>query len=298
MKIIILIFWLISGNVFSQMKVVDEKSRIGIGYATVLFYKEDKLLGGVYSDSIGGFTLPKNIDKVKVSCIGYKELEIEDLEVLNSGQIKLKNDVFELNEVVVTNNVYVLGYLDRKKSDEVRFSTGLEVGVFIENDLGQEAKVKVVKFKVLKTRDNLKYRIRFYECDENHLVPGVEITKSHKIYSLKKGFKGLVEVNVEEENIIISEKGLYVSIECLDGSPISTYKQILSKKESILMIEAHESAKHSYVTKNNIEGIGWVNWNEWLPSNYKLTFGEDFDLKSLYVPSYGLELLELKDSTH
>lgn len=283
---------LITNITFSQKKyIIDKETREKIEYATILFYNNDKFINGNYSDENGSFIIPKNTNKIIISCIGYNKIDIDDIFQIDTFELE-KSSIL-LDEIILTNTKHKIGNINNKKSNNVGFAKGIEIGSFIKNNFDNEGKIKSIQFKISKLKESIKYRIHFYSVEDNSIIPKYELTKNNTIYELEKGTKGLIDINIENENIIIPKNGIYITLECLSGKSSPRNKYILSKKESVFNIDAHNSSSFDYVIKNTIQGVGWINYNEWLPKNYKATFGKDYDLNLLYVPSFGLELIEL-----
>ncbi|WP_395043556.1 carboxypeptidase-like regulatory domain-containing protein [Flavobacterium sp.] len=274
------------------MTVIDKDSKTAIEYATIQYYKNNSYVNGSYSDIHGIFSLLKNSDKIIISCIGYKTLTHESNS--KSTVIELEKNIYSLEEVVVGNKKYIAGNIDKKKTKMVGLSMGLETGSYIKNNFKKEFKVKSLKFKVNKVKDDVKYRIHFYSFKKDTLVPNIELTTKNKINTLTKNTKGIIEINLENENIIFPLEGIYITLECLSGENVPDNKYFLSKKEAIFSIEAYKSSNFEFVSRNSLKGVGWINVNEWLPRNYKDTFGKDYDIGLLYVPTFGLDLIEVE----
>jgi hypothetical protein len=291
MKKIIILIYLFTNLLYCQEKIViDKESKNVIEFATILFYENEKFSNGIYSDINGKFILPNNINKMSITCIGYKNLIIFDTDV---NTIELEKQVVELDEIILTDRTNIIGKLDEEQKYEIGISKGLEVGAFIVNSYSKKAKIKKIKFYINKINFDIKYRIHFYNSKTNSLVPNEELMQNNSIFKLKKNSKGLIVVDIENENIILPENGIYVTIECLDGQISPSNKYILSKKESTFRLKAHKSFLNTYIAKNTIKGVGWLNFNDWIPKNYKLTFNKDYDLNKLYVPTFGIEFIEL-----
>lgn len=291
-KIFFLVLFWANFSLSQQMTVIDKDNKTAVEYATIQFYYKNNYVNGCYSDSNGLFSLPKNSDKLIISCVGYKTMIVESIN--SSTKLELEKNIYNLDEVIVGEKKYIAGTINMKKSQLVGLSMGLETGSYIENNFNKELKIKSFEFKVDKVKEDVKYKIHLYTFNKDRLVPDIELTTENKIYILNKNTKGLIKVDLQNENIILPTNGIYATLECLSGENVPDNKYSISKKEAIFSIEAHKSSKFEFVSRNTIKGVGWINHNEWLPKNYKITFGKDYDSGLLFVPSFGIDLIELE----
>ncbi len=87
--------------------VIESDSRYPISFATVVYYEsgnpEQK---GVVTDAFGNFEVKSSlhIQKIRVSCVGYKteELKMSESDYKKKLVISLDENPIELNQVVVT----------------------------------------------------------------------------------------------------------------------------------------------------------------------------------------------------
>ena len=83
-------------------KIVDTQTKLPISFATVS-YKFGSDTRGVVADVHGNFSIPhKNIQQITVSCLGYIPKQIADISIHNPLIIELEENIFLLDEVVVT----------------------------------------------------------------------------------------------------------------------------------------------------------------------------------------------------
>jgi hypothetical protein len=296
MKFFFIILYLLANISYSQNKfeVIDKDTKTSIEYATILFYNSNKFIDGTYSESNGSFILPTGIDKISISCIGYESKIIENVINTDKKIIELEKKAYVLDEIIVSNIVSKIGSINKKKSNDIGVSKGLEIGSYIENNLSKECKIKNIKFKINKIEEDINYRIHLYNSNNDNYLPSDELIKNNIILTLKKGSKGMIVINLEDENIILPKNGFFITIECLSGKTSPKNKYVLTKKETTFNIEAHKSDLHHYVIKNSIKGVGWINYNNWMPNNYKLTFKKEYAKDKLFVPSFGVDLIEIE----
>lgn len=287
----IIILTILFGTIFSfsqTLKVIELESKLVIPFATVKLLKSDKIVKGFYTDENGNLDLSKDIigDRAMISCIGYSNKEI----TISIGEniIELEKEFINLNEVIVSNKKQIqLGYIDKPKMKTlVGVSSGLEVAVFIENELDFETQINSLLFRVKKTKESVAVRVHLYLKSENELKPDQDLLHDNFIYYIEPQTNGLVEINLSSYNIIFPKKGVYVAIEGIGGINTNTTKS----KDNILKFESHKSSLPIYQERNQLNNVGWVNINEWLPENYLHTFNKLYDLEKLYVPSFGIKV--------
>ncbi|MRG45479.1 outer membrane beta-barrel protein [Chitinophaga sp. SYP-B3965] len=101
---VFLIFMLFYFPAFSQSgKVVDDKTRSGIGFVTVslLSLKDSSLVQGLVSDSVGVFKLPlAGSYLLRLSALGYKDVWLKSTSA-DMGEIFMAADASLLGEVLV-----------------------------------------------------------------------------------------------------------------------------------------------------------------------------------------------------
>ncbi|OYU84955.1 MAG: hypothetical protein CFE24_03960 [Flavobacterium sp. BFFFF2] len=278
--------------VFGQKpQVVDRATHKAIEYATLVFYQKGKIIGGQYTDAAGYFTAPSQFDQLVVSCMGYVTQTLVDKDRLF---ISLEPSTFQLDEVIVKpNRTFEAGTIYQKKFKWVGLNNGLELGVYIKNESGRRGKIQKVQFKVGKVSEDITYRIHFYTYTTKPLTPGTELTHSNALRILSKGTTGLVEADVEDENVIFPLEGVYATVECISGTPISDYSGYLVGKKAMFCLESHRSSLFDFLSINKLNGVGWVNVNEWWPINYEMTFNKELDRKQQFVPTFGLLVKEV-----
>lgn len=293
-KIIIISLLLHSTFSLSQnIKVIDKESKLAIQFATIKLLKDNKPVNGYYTDEKGNFNFNFNFasfdNQIIVSCIGYKTQRA--LIKSSANIIELEQEIFNLNEVVICNKKYIqIGYVDKPKTKSVvGVSTGLEVAVFIENKFDYESKINSILFKIKKTKEKIAFRVHLYKISENELKPEEDLLHNNSIYYIEPKTTGLVEINLSEYNIILPKKGVFVCIEGIGGTNTNTTRS----KENVLKFESHKSSLPIYQERNQLNNVGWVNINEWLPNNYLHTFNKLYDMDELYVPSFGLKVSKI-----
>lgn len=271
-------------------KVIDNETSLPVQYATIQIYDAGKFVDGFYTDDNGSIEIstPLVFNEIKISCIGYKTITLKK----EQSVIRLEQNPVHLEEVVITSrNLLELGYIKNKKSKNTTgVSEGLEVAVFISNKYNFPVKINSIQFKVEKIKSKAAFRIHLYKKSENNLFPQEELLHDNKIQYLEPDTNGLVEVDLSDYNIILPKDGVFVSIEGIGGNNTSTTKS----KKNLIQFETHSSELEIYQVRNYKNNVGWVNINKWLPKNYMETFNKEYDKRKLYVPSFGLKVVEIE----
>ena len=88
----------------TQGKIIDAKTKLPISFATVS-YKVGADTRGVVADVQGDFSIPRDIQQITVSCLGYIPKQIADASYHKLLIIELEENALSLSEVVVTPGV-------------------------------------------------------------------------------------------------------------------------------------------------------------------------------------------------
>jgi CarboxypepD_reg-like domain len=89
-------------------RIIDSLSNQSVGFATIKFKANDKLIGGVISNADGDFQIPSEyrslFDRVEISCIGYTTRVIPVMAIPENRVkiVKLKASTTRLAEVVIS----------------------------------------------------------------------------------------------------------------------------------------------------------------------------------------------------
>lgn len=281
-------------HIYSQQKqILDKDTNEKIPYATLIFYQNNKVVSGLYSDENGFFDFDQNLifNKLNISCIGYNTITIDNL---NSNFIYMSKKTVELEEVVITNDKKIkLGFIEAEKTnDKVGVSIGLEIAEFIKNDLNYPAKINSILFKVKKVKTKVSYRVHLYLPSKNGFYPTDDLITENIIQTIEPNAKGLIEINLAMLGITLPKEGVFVGIEGLSGNNLD--KTFGGNKSNLLQFEVTKSDEQIYFEKNTLKGVGWVNFNKWLPDDYFKTFNKEYDKNKLFVPSFGIKIVKIK----
>lgn len=207
---------------------------------------------GTVSDEEGYFKLhvesPSQSDTIIISAIGFKKEHITTQEMAElNAPIVLTKVVVELGEILVTRKKLKKKKYGQLKGDKnVARATvrkrGFEDAVLIEAS-NYPFLVKKAAIRIGATRQKeYSLRIRFYGLDQETGFPGEELTSNNYIITSKRK-KGIVSINLEEENIWFDEP-VFLSVEWLMNKEDQKYTYALldSIKSRTLKNEEMEKA--------------------------------------------------------
>ncbi len=292
-KIALLLLFLnpLLGN-SQNIKIIDSTSKLPIPFATIKMEKDGKFTNGMYTDENGDLSVPidRQYDEIIISCIGFETKKVAYNQ--HEKSIELAKKTYSIDEVIINNkNNIQIGYSkEQKSSNSVGVAKGLEIAVFVENKLDYEATINSVQFTIKKTKEKVAFRVHLYTLSDDNLKPNEDLLQDNRIYYIASNTHGLISINLSEYNIVLPKKGVFVGIEGLSGAITNN---TLNKKNS-LIVETHKSSLPIYQERHQLENIGWVNINKWLPNNYYLTFNKKYDEDKLFVPSFGLKINKIE----
>ena len=295
-----LLLLLLTCQAFSQDVVLtDEDTHQGIPYATVVFLKNNIFIEGRFTDQAGmvNLNIPSPYDALRISCVGYEEKTLSG-DGFKKTDFTLKRKIESLPPLMLSANAkpITLGYFEASnKSQEIGLSRGLEIAVLIRNDSGKKSKIRKFMFETVKIKQSVTVRIHVYAVEGKDIpVPGKDLINDNVIVKIDPKDGHSITVDLEKFKLLLPENGAYFSIEGLDGI-YDKMKSVTEKKELSILFATHQSESQIYATRNAINDVGWININEWLPRDYYETFKIRYKLKKLYVPNFGIQVLEITE---
>ncbi len=223
MKYLLLFFTCITFAQVQKFIPLDEDTSEFIGEVKYTLYSNKKLIFSSITSKDSITKVPKNVvfDSIAFTKFNYKEtgLKIENLEQV----VRLKKMIFELDEVIIPNSKskeIVIGEESRfvKKQSSI-LSQNTDYGLlFRENDLKNKT-IKRLNFFVEKVKYKTTYKIKFYAAHETGNFMTIqdlalnEILFESPILTLEKGTKNEVDVNLEDYDINITSKDVFVCLE-------------------------------------------------------------------------------------
>ena len=211
-------------NVDFDGVVVDSKTSTPIPYVNISFLNT---LTGTSSNEEGKFAIEISktfLDKeIHVSSLGYKDTILLARKLFDAKRLKMVEETFELEEVVVAKKLGESQVLNPISSYSITSgfdssSTPWVLALYFPN-IGASKKYleKVTVFFREKnefTRDKAKFRLRFYGVNPETKKPEQDLTKKSIILEAVKS-KNYTSIDLKALKIQIPQEGIYVGLEWL-----------------------------------------------------------------------------------
>jgi len=215
-----ILFFLISFCCNSQkIAVLDSKTKVFIPFANYYLFLDESMIKGSYCSNHGEIYIPKGLlyNKIKVTCIGYENLEIFKNTIINDTLL-LTPTVYPLNEVVIKANkneeFISLGYTKSKRKVEYSAIKGMKICTFIDNPLNEKKQIRSFLFKIHNYNNTkLGFKLHLFEKDTISNLPGKELLEQDIIVILEGKSRKLIEHYVDVYNIEFPAEGAFVGIE-------------------------------------------------------------------------------------
>ena len=211
-------------NIDFEGIVVDSKTGTPIPYVNISFLNT---LKGTSTTEEGKFTIeiPKPyLDKqIHVSSLGYKDTILQARKIFENKILKMDEATFELEEVVVAENLGDSQVLNPISSYSITSgfdssSTPWVLALYFPN-IGASKKYleKVTVFFRNKNefkRDKAKFRLRFYGVNQQTKEPEKDLIKKSLILESTKT-NDYTEIDLSALKIKIPQEGIYIGLEWL-----------------------------------------------------------------------------------
>lgn len=214
----------------AQFKVIDKNTNEGVSFAMIKVLHQEK---GTTSSFKGDFNLDSflnNKDSVKISCIGYVDFLTTVNNIRENKIIKLQTKAINLSEIIVTDykTKFVTKEMQLNKNKRIpldfneienqtsSFFIKKEIAIWVPNNYSVKGHLKAMSIYIQhKGREGEYLRIHIYDCNKIDFKPGKELTQSNLI--LKTSKNKWNTVNLEKQNINVSNNGFFIGIEkCTD----------------------------------------------------------------------------------
>lgn len=225
--------------------ILDGKNQEPIPYANISFLKT---LKGTSSNDEGYFyvDVPQSFleREVHISALGYKDTILPVKRLKEQGKIRLKEDTFELEEVVVSQDLGDSQVLNPISSYSIKsgFSsaeTPWVLALYFPN-IGASKKYleKITVFMQRNSRfkrSSSKFRLRVYDVNKETRKPDHDLIRKSIILetSVEEDF---VSIDLSSLGIRIPEEGIYVGLEWLFlpfNWYMNSYEHPLSKEKVV-----------------------------------------------------------------
>ncbi|WP_113636968.1 carboxypeptidase-like regulatory domain-containing protein [Nubsella zeaxanthinifaciens] len=234
---------------FSQIingRVLNRETRRGIPFANLIYTSQEGRVGH-YADSLGYFSIQKNIANLEISCIGYqtalvKRDSLEDnleimlhpspinlLEVKISGKKKIDKFILgyyrEKNKTIGYGSIgfsdydkslnnYVVTYIPNHKKDTALFISKVLYNLTYNpkhlNFLLNNLKLAVMPCK------GTSLRIHLFTAEKNPIAPGKEMLKKDVIIHNDCSGTADIIADISDQNIRLPIDGVFIGLEYIE----------------------------------------------------------------------------------
>jgi len=204
--------WLLA----QQSVVLDAHTAEPIVYAHVLFYKNQQLVEGSYTDERGFLYVPSSaFDSVYFSSMGYRPLQLAANDL--SDTTRLVPETTTLRPVTVYSSEAPTEYLGVEKERPLsnhRAYEGSQEVQFIANPWAAERKIKSFQFwiKRLRTRATAHFRVVLFANEGGRPSERPFAEKLVAMDSLKGR---ALEIDLRKQHLWLPKEGAFVGIEWL-----------------------------------------------------------------------------------
>ena len=244
-------------NLMASGKVMTKNTGSAIPFATVSYSSNYKSYTH-YTDSAGTYRLgiPKDVDSVIISCVGYKSATIASYDFTRTNIVMLSDLTYALNEITVTSNLkkrkrFRLGSFKENTKTIGYGSIGISdyisgnkskyhnyVAVYINNPKGDSTsliskllynltnKPKHLEL-VLKKLDLVNYpcsetrlRIHLFDLDPKTGMPNNDLLRNNIIIKNNCNSIGDLIIDISDQNILMPANGVFVALEYIDLLPM------------------------------------------------------------------------------
>lgn len=307
-KLFLLVCLLISNLTFCQEFVtVDNDIYELVENVNYKLYKGDSLVYSnvTLSDKPTRISNDIEYDSISFSRIDYETLGLPKKKI--EKIVLLTKKTFTLDEIVIeskNNKDIILGEKNRFIRRSAPFNTDdlIVYGIIFRNEIKEKMLIDKVAFYVDKVKYKTAYKIVFYEVQETELGPNLfaeigEIVASTDILYLYPKQKNRIEVTLDTDVFLSSDKPLFVSFQLIDyydkdDNPITLELSQMTKMKFQISdkFDYYSRTSDSY-TGELSENI--ININRWLHHDYFYTFFKKPHKSSLVAPAVLLYLSEL-----
>ena len=202
-----------------KIDVIDASAKTPIPFANYYLFLDDTLVKGGYCSEEGEISIESGIlyNKIKLTCIGYKNLEIFKSNIINNT-LSLTPAVYPLQEVVIKSRkkeeFVNLGYIKSKRKTWLSAIKGMKICTFIDNPFHETKLIHSFLFKIRNNNSTkLGFKLHLFEKDSLTNNPGKELLKQDIIVILDGKSNKDLENIVSQYNIDFPAQGAFVGIE-------------------------------------------------------------------------------------
>ncbi|WMI68167.1 hypothetical protein [Mangrovimonas sp. YM274] len=265
---------------FSQEFHIKTNLEENVPYASVIFFRNDTIVGGTYSNELGIVRINSNedIDKITISHLGFKSKQLKREEL--RPEILLEENSFELPEIIVSKrNIepILLGHKVKRKKTFISSRKGLELATLIyKNDIPDGYYLKNFQFRIKRKSEDRTVVLKLNLYANVNNFPGEIINANQDItIAVRPHEKGDILVNLEKYNLLFPSEGAFLSLEWLGLiDEKGNFVETNSYYDSPIAFNREENKSYTFI-RNKLKKTNWGN----------------FDLNGqLVVPAFSIEI--------
>ena len=290
--LILLFYFLMSLKCMTQnLLVINSNTKQTISFVNFSLYDNNQFLYGGYSSEQGQIQFKSDVlfNKIKLSCIGYENLEVFKNQISNDTLL-LTPTVYPLNEVVIKTNkkedFISLGYAKSKRKVEYTTIKGMKICTFIHNPLNEKKQIRSFLFKIHNYNNTkLGFKLHLFEKDTISNLPGKELLEQDIIVILEGKSRKLIEHDVNVYNIEFPAEGAFVGIEWFGvlNEENNTFRGVDTQNG---YIEINDTSEKFDTFKQDVFSFyPWKNME-----NFKKLSEEYTNFKNCPTASFGLKI--------
>ncbi|SHK45967.1 carboxypeptidase-like regulatory domain-containing protein [Maribacter aquivivus] len=250
MRICLVLFLLIMGvghaqEVLVEGHVYDDKTKTAVPYANISFLKT---LKGTSSDEEGYFYIdvPESYleREVHISALGFKDTIMSARVISEKKKIYMKEETFELEEVVVSQSLGDSQVLNPVSSYSIKsgFSsaeTPWVLALYFPNIGAAKKYLQKITIHVQQNskfkRASSKFRLRIYDVDKKTKKPNHDLMRKSIVLESSKN-EDYVSIDLSSMGIRMPDEGVYIGLEWIFlpyNWYTNTYKHPITNKKVV-----------------------------------------------------------------
>lgn len=261
--------------------VLNENSKKPIESASLFFYENGIIIKSDFTNDNGKYFCDFSYDSIKIHSLGYYD-KIVTNNHKSTNLINLKEEVINLNEIVLNENVKIkiLGQIKKKSRKTISISKYERIAIFYKNDNNDNTlKIKSILLNIKEINNKSDLVVNIYSIvkekkqyflqnkAENvlieELIPNQENLLGSLSFTLEKNQNKIQEIHLDSDNITLPKEGLFISIyvkNIYDDDNVLIEKPNL---DNLPVLYMNRTKENNYCTKvgYNTPNSYWTNYN-------------------------------------
>lgn len=203
-------------------QLIDSLSGEPVPYAHIIYFDEDRQVGGTYTNSQGMaiINMPEQVTSIVISAIGFKQIIIDPSDI--SDKIFIEALIETLEPITITPSAYPEKYslikVPSDKQASMSAYSGFRLVTLLENPNDSVKRIRSFVFEIKKitTKGYPKAKVILFRND--HGIPGEPIGKE-RVFDLSTLKSRTIEIFMDPNTHILPNEGAFVGLEwmgCID----------------------------------------------------------------------------------